>query len=110
MTLPSTWKGNMTKFQPIWNRNGIVMDAALAVAKERRSIMAVTRLLVAERAGVSEGTVSNVFPTMEEMRKEIVREGIKRKDAEVVGLGLALGDFNARNAPPELKRAALATF
>lgn len=98
----------MAKFQPIEDRDTRAMDAALALAKEGRSILAVTREAVAERAGVSVGTVSNVFGTMDEMRKEIVREGIRRKDAQVVGLGLALGDFNARNAPPELKQAALA--
>lgn len=101
----------MSKFQPIPERDERVREAAFQLAKEKRSILGVTRLDVAERAGVSEGTVSNVFGPMDEMRKEIVREGIRRKDAQVVGLGLALGNFDARNVPdPELKRAALATL
>ncbi len=101
----------MSRFQPIPERDKRVKAAAFDLAKEAKSLTAVTREAVAARAGVSEGTVSNVFGAMDEMRKEIVREGIKRKDALVIGLGLASGDFNARNLPdPELKRAALATL
>lgn len=101
----------MSKFQPIPERDERVKEAAFALAREGRSLTGVTRQAVAERAGVSEGTVSNVFGAMDAMRSEIVKEGIKRKDPIVVGLGLASGDFNARNVPdPELKRAALATL
>ncbi len=89
-------------------RDAKVLDAAVTVASDA-GVHALTRVVVAGQAGVSEATVSNALGTMAQVREAVMREAIRRPVLNVLAQGLALGDPIARDAPDDLKQAALAT-
>lgn len=107
------------------NRNRAVLDAAVALA-ERFGMAAVTRPRVSAESGLSTGTVSNAFGSMDGLRdavmaaavdfctRQIRLEAIGENDADafarrvtVVAQGLAERHPAAVNAPAELKQRAL---
>ncbi|AFC22693.1 putative TetR transcriptional regulator [Vibrio phage vB_VchM-138] len=71
-----------------------------------------TRELVATECGVATGTVSFAFGTMEKLRDALITHAIERHTESdtmlhIIGKGLASGNEIARNAPADVKQAAL---
>ena len=87
-------------------RDARVLNAACDVALEL-GLSAVTRRAVAARAGVATGTVSLTVGNAAGLRDAIVREAIKRPMLTVLAQALAIGHDAARQAPDDLKNAAL---
>lgn len=88
------------------NRNRAVLDAALALA-ERHGMQAVTRPRVAGESGLSTGTVSNAFGTMDALRDAVMAAAVEREIVVIVAQGLAERYLAAMNAPADLKQRAL---
>ncbi len=75
-----------------------VVAAALAVARQGM----LTRDNVAAIAHCSPALVSHYFPTMPQLKRAVMREAIRIKDAKIVAFGLMNQDEQARKAPEEL--------
>lgn len=88
------------------NRNRAVLDAAVALA-ERHGMGAVTRPRVADESGLSTGTVSNAFGSMDALRDAVVAAAVEREIVVIVAQGLAERHPVALAAPAELKQRAL---
>jgi len=86
-----------------------ILAAAFAIATER-GVRAVTRSAVARRAGVSTGVISKAHGTMGALRREVMREAVRREHHAVIAEGLATGDPEARAAPDEVRAAAAASL
>lgn len=65
---------------------------------------------VAERAGVANGLVSRYFNTMLQLRHAVVRYAVQKQILSIIAQGLAAGEVEARKAPEDLKRKALASL
>lgn len=91
------------------NRNRAVLDAGLALA-ERDGMQAVTRPRVAAESGLSTGTVSNAFGSMDGLRDAVMAAAVDRQITAIVAQGLAERYPAALNAPAELKQRALANL
>lgn len=87
-----------------------VLDAALDVALDRKSWAWVTREVIAGRAGVSAGSVSNAFDGMARLRERVVEEAVARELVPVVAMGIAAGYAAAKGCPSPLKVRALAVL
>lgn len=89
-------------------RDGRILEAAVELAKEPGTggYQWITRDLVAERAGVSVGSVNNAFGRMVELKRAVMREAVSREIVEIVAQGLADGSPIAAAAPPDLKARA----
>jgi AcrR family transcriptional regulator len=87
-------------------RNTAVLDAACTIAHEE-GVAKVTRMRVADAAGVSLGSVSAAFGGMPELHEAVMREAVRRPLLSVLAQGLAMGDAIARDAPDDLKRQAV---
>lgn len=92
--------------EKVENRNRTVLDAAVALAA-RHGMQAVTRPRVATEAGVSVGSVSNAFGSMDALRDAVMSAAVDREILPVVAQGLAERYPAAVAAPPELKTRAL---
>lgn len=88
-------------------RNAAVLEAAVTLAKAE-GYQWITRDAVAKAAGVSAGSVNNAFRTMRELKREVLREAIKRQIVEIVAQGLADRHAIALDAPADLKHRAAA--
>lgn len=89
------------------NRNSAVLEAALAVA-ERDGWQKLTRAKVAEEAGVSDGTVSNAFGDLPNLRREVMLLAVQRESLAIICAGIAERNPVALAAPKALKAKALA--
>ncbi len=87
-------------------RKAHILEAAIELAKVH-GYKNVTQNGVAEKAGISGGLVSRYFSTMNQLRKEIMRKAVLDSTLEIIAQGLASGDPQAKNAPQEVKEAAL---
>jgi AcrR family transcriptional regulator len=100
--------------EKVLNRNRTVLDAGLALA-ERHGLQAVTRPRVAAESGLSVGTVSNAFGTMDGLRDAVVAAVVETCDSSPVRLPVLAQALAERHpvalaAPPELKQRALANL
>lgn len=86
-------------------RKDQILAAAVALARTDH-YAALTRLKIAEKAGVSMGLVTNYFGTMQKLRRSVMRAAIAQEIPEIVAQGLANGDPHAKKAPPELRTRA----
>lgn len=99
----------------IENRNRTVRDGAINVAC-LHGLAGLTRGRVAAETGLSTGSVSNAFGSMEALRDAVLAHAVERAgqsdpDAlRLVAQGLVIGNAVARNAPDDVKRAALDTL
>jgi len=84
-----------------------ILESAVQVAQSV-GYRKVTRVLVAERAGVSDTLVSRYFATMNQLRQAIMRRAVVLEIPEIVAQGLADGETQARKAPEALKEKAVA--
>lgn len=88
------------------NRNRAVLDAAVALA-ERFGMAAVTRPRVSAESGLSTGTVSSAYGSMDGLRDAVMAAAVQREIVVIVAQGLAERHPAAVNAPAELKQRAL---
>lgn len=66
----------------------------------------VTRLSIATEGGVAVGTVSKVFGTMPNMKRDIMRAAIHVENLTVLLQGIVANDPHALKAPEELQQKA----
>lgn len=90
-------------------RHALVLEAAVNAALDV-GYQWITRDDVAERAGVSNATVSNAFGTMPDLKRAVLREAVARPILKLVCEGLADRHQIALDAPPLVKEQALATL
>lgn len=88
------------------NRNRAVLDAGVTLA-EKYGMQAVTRPRVAAESGLSLGTVSNAYGSMDGLRDAVMAAAVQREIVVIVAQGLAERHPAAVNAPAELKQRAL---
>lgn len=88
-------------------RKDEILTVALPLA-EADGYQCVTRDQIAKAAGCSGPTVQYHFGTMAQLRRDIMRQAIKRECLRVVAQGLASGDAQAVKAPEDLRRRAMA--
>jgi hypothetical protein len=84
------------------NRREQIILAAMEVAREV-GYQQVTRNLIAERAGISDGLVTIRLGTTDEVSKLIMSEAIVRRDLIIIAQGLATNDAIAISAPASLR-------
>lgn len=93
--------------EKVENRNRAVLDAGVTLA-EKYGMQAVTRPRVAAESGLSTGTVSNAFGSMDALRDAVMVAAVQREIVVIIAQGLAERYPAAMNAPAELKQRALA--
>lgn len=86
-----------------------ILVAAVEVA-QLVGLSNMRRDAVAERAGVANGLVSRYFSTMLQLRHAVVRYAVQKQILSIIAQGLAAGEAEARKAPEDLKRKALASL
>lgn len=107
---PDAQHGDLDRYQAgRAERDKKILVAALdlAAAGNYRDL---TRAAVADRAGVSPGTVSNYAVDMDGLRVKVMTAAVARRLASIVAQGLAVRDPIALAAPDDLKTDALATL
>lgn len=87
-------------------RRQAVLEAAITEAEEN-GYQWITRAGVAARLGWSESAVSNYFSPFVELKREVMREAVKRGILTILAQGLAEGSAIAHSADPDLKKRAL---
>ena len=95
-----------TRTDPVLKKQYILQMAVATAVKVGYNKM--TRELLAERAGVSEGLITKYFNTMCQLKRDVMRYAVRNSVVEVVAQGLAHGDKHDKKASPELKEAAAA--
>lgn len=93
----------------IEDRDNRILNAAIALA-EADGYQWITREAVAAAAEVSPGTVNNVFGTMRELKRAVLREAVERRILSIVAQGLADRHPIVMRAPEKLRREAAATL
>ena len=86
-----------------------ILDAACFVAI-RDGFNNITRESIAQKAGVSTGTVSQSFGTMIKLKRSVMRHAIQDEILEIIAVGLGINDKTAMKIDTELKQRALATL
>lgn len=82
-----------------------ILAAAIKLA-HRHGYATLSREQIADAARCSPATVSHVFGTMPQMRRAIMGEAIRLRDAKIVAQGIAIRDSRALKADESLRRAA----
>ncbi len=90
-------------------RKASVLEAAIVVA-EKIGFANMRTKDIAEQAQCGYGTVTLYWSTMGQLRRAVMRAAIQQRKLRIIAVGLATGDKDAKKAPDELKRAALATL
>lgn len=70
----------------------------------------ITREMVASAADVSTGYVSTLYGSFVELKRQVVREAIRLENLTILQQALADGNPDAKAAPEELKRRAVASL
>ncbi len=97
-----------TRMQPKDRKEQILL-AAVELSKSS-NYMRVTRDQIAEKAGVAMGLVTYYFSTMAQLRRDVMRYAVRCEVLEIIAQGLALGDTQARKAPEDVRKKAVATL
>ena len=100
----------MSKKLPAEDRKRQILSAAVRVAARPGGWASMTRIAVANEAGLSEAMVSIHFGTMLNFRRSVMREAIRLSQLSIVAQGLASGDKCAQKADMALKQKALASL
>lgn len=105
-------------------RRSRLIDAAVAIALET-GWLSIRQAAVAKRAGMAKGLVTHEFGTMEALRSAVMERAVTVSAAcdapggsaevaaqyhRIVADGLAYGHPVARDAPADLRRAAVASI
>lgn len=86
-------------------RPGEILAAAMKLAR-KHGYSTISREQIADAAKCSPATVSHVFGTMPQMRRAIMGEAIRLRDAHIVAQGIAIRDSRALKVDDDLRRAA----
>jgi len=89
------------------DRKTQILDAAMTVARAN-GYNRTTLQDVAKQAGCTHGLVLYYFSTSVQLRRAVMSEAIRVRDAAILAQGLAMGDSKAKRAPPDLRAAAAA--
>lgn len=87
-------------------RRETIMAAAVELAA-RDGWRSLTRDGVAQAAGVAVGSVNHEFGTMGALRTAVMQDAIKNRRLDILAQGIADGHEAARNAPSEMREAAI---
>jgi AcrR family transcriptional regulator len=90
-------------------RTAQILAAALKLAA-REGYARITREAIAGAAGVSPGLVTHHMGTMEQLRRDLMREALRAECLPVIAQGLVARDRHALKAPRELQQKALAAL
>jgi hypothetical protein len=85
-----------------------VLTAAMREAEDH-GYTNITRDGVAKRAGRSSACVNQSFDTIANLKTVVMWEAIKTKHLKIIAQGLAQGDEIAKQAPEDLRIAALSS-
>lgn len=91
----------------ITDRDNRILNAALELA-ETEGYQWITREAVAAKAGVSPGTINNVFSTMRGLKRAVLSAAVDRRLLPIVAQGLADRHEIALAADAETRAAAAA--
>lgn len=105
-----------TRVEPQVRKEQILAAAITVVRADGYNAM--TRLKVANAAGVSTGQVSTIFNTMNQLRRDVIRYAVRELEKgirdevmlDVVACGLVADQSAARAASDAIKKAAVARF
>lgn len=87
-------------------RRDQIMNAAVKIALDK-GYYNITRLEVANAAGISEGSVSIHFGTMNKLKRALMRHAVKNGIFEIVAQGIAANDKHALKVSKDFKNKAL---
>lgn len=87
-------------------RRDKIMRSAVSLASSG-DYRTITREQVAANAGCSVGLINHEFGTMEALRDAVMREAVDTRRLDIVAQGLAAGHAVAREAPAEMREAAV---
>jgi len=87
-------------------RRDKIMRAAVSEAS-RSGYRNMTRGDIASSAGVALGSINHEFGTMDGLRDAVMQEAVKTRRLDIVAQGLADGHAAARDAPAEMREAAV---
>lgn len=90
-------------------RTAQILAAALKLAA-KDGYGRITREAIAAAAGVSPGLVTHHMGTMEQLRRDVMREAVRAECLPVIAQGLVARDRHALKAPDPLQKKALASF
>lgn len=90
-------------------RKASVLEAAIVVA-EKIGFANMRTKDIAAQAQCGYGTVTLYWSTLGKLRRAVMRAAIQRKSLKIIAVGLAIDDNDAKKAPADLKKAALATL
>ncbi len=90
-------------------RTAQILAAALKLAM-RAGYTRITREAIAAAAGVSPGLVTHHMGTMEQLRRDVMREAIRAKCLPVIAQGVVARDRHALKAPRELQQKAFSAL
>lgn len=93
----------------IEDRDNLILNAAIELAQED-SFQWITRDAVAERAGVSPGTVNNAYGTIADLKRAVLRAAVERRILSIIAEALGVKHPIAMEAPEDLRKEALATL
>ena len=91
----------------IEDRDNRILNAALELA-EVEGYQWITREAVAVRAGVSPGTVNNVFKTMRGLKRAVLKAAVDRGILPIIAQGLADRHEIALSAAADVRAKAAA--
>jgi len=91
------------------DRKALILDAAIKVA-ERKGYMQMERADIAKQAKVSPARVSQLFETMPQLRRAVMRYAVHTENYTVIVQGLSIKDKQALKAPEEVRIAAVAAI
>lgn len=86
-------------------REQMLLEAAIRLAK-RVGLARITRDGIAAEAGVATGLVTYSLGPMASVRQAVMAAAIRGRHVELVAQGLAVGDPQAKKAPPDLRNQA----
>lgn len=89
-------------------REAHILTTAVQLAEKGTPYNKVTRLQVAEAAGVSEALVSQYFGTMKQLKNAIMRRAVVDRILPIIGHGMVNKHPQALKAPHHIRRQAIA--
>jgi len=89
----------------IEDRDNRILKAAVELAAEV-GYQWITREAVAKAAGVAPGTINNVFGTMPDLKRAVLKEAVDRGILSIVAQGLGDRHQIVMDAPDDVKAAA----
>ena len=97
----------MTKRMAPALRADQIVEAALGLIEAGAHYSRVTRDEIAEVCGITGTAVQYHFPTMQQLRRSIMRAAVKRGSLMCIAQGLVDGDAQALKADATVREAAM---